>query len=415
MGENTQARSRVLFCDPSGSFMNWTADMKRAGCNWDIERFDNLQAGLQMLASRRYDAIVVAAPATPDREVGYLRQVMQAAPHCVRVLFTPVLSSNYLVKALDVVHRVCLNSNSFEETVALVDQAIASNRMLSHEKVRRSMAAFKQLPSPPSIFHELTRQLNSERTTSEHISNVVAKDPALTARLLRIVNSSYFGLRNPVSNIQQAVTLIGTRTLRGLALAGHFGRHYKEAKGWGLFSLEALQARSLMVARLAQTLAKVATKDPLVRDQAFLAGLLLDIGMVMLATEQGEAYTKIFGYAAKHQQSLDLVEMKAFGVTHAQLGANLLTQWNLPPMVVDAVLYHHRPGDYFQNGLTPMAIAHAADALLPPLEARVDVRINAELDREFLIRAGLDELLPKWKMEANGFRLQAERSVSGSV
>lgn len=166
------------------------------------------------------------------------------------------------------------------------------------------MAAFKQLPSPPSIFHELTRQLNSERTTSEHIANVVAKDPALTARLLRIVNSSYFGLRNPVSNIQQAVTLIGTRTLRGLALAGHFGRHYKETKSCGLFSLERLQVRSLMVARLAQTLAKAATKDPLVRDQAFLAGLLLDIGMVMLATEQVEAYSKIFGYAAKHKKPL---------------------------------------------------------------------------------------------------------------
>lgn len=104
--------------------------------------------------------------------------------------------------------------------------------------------------------------------------------------------------------------------------------------------------------------------------------------------------------------------MKAFGVTHAQLGANLLTQWNLPPMVVDAVLYHHRPGDYFQKGLTPLAIAHAADALLTPLESRVDVRINAELDTAFLERAGLDTLLPKWKMEANGFRLQAERSVS---
>lgn len=412
MGEVVQARPKVLFCDPSGSFLQWTEDMKRAGCDWQIERFDHLQSGLEMLAARHYDAIVVAAPATPDRELAYLRQVMQAAPQCVRVLYTPVLSSNYLIKALDVVHRVCLNTNSMAETIGLVEQAIASNRQLSQEKVRRSMAAFKQLPSPPSIFHELTRQLNSERTTSTHIAAVVAKDPALTARLLRIVNSSYFGLPNPVSNIQQAVTLIGTRTLRGLALAGHFGRHYKEAQGWGLFSLEGLQARSLMVARLAQTLAKVATRDPLIRDQAFLAGLLLDIGMVMLATEQGEAYTKIFGYAAKHKQALDLVEMKAFGVTHAQLGANLLTQWNLPPMVVDAVLYHHRPGDYFQNGLTPMAIAHAADALLPPLTARVDVRINAELDIEFLERAGLDELLPKWKMEANGFRLQSQRSAA---
>jgi putative nucleotidyltransferase with HDIG domain len=412
MGEASQSnRPKMLFCNPSGSFLDWSEEIKRVGCDWVIERVDYLQSGLEILAGRQFDAIVVAAPATPDRELGYLRQVMQAAPHCVRILYTPVLSSNYLVKALDVVHRVCLNSNSLQETISLVEQAIASNRMLSADKVRRSMAAFKQLPSPPSIFHELTRQLNSERTTSQHIATVVAKDPALTARLLRIVNSSYFGLRNPVSNIQQAVTLIGTRTLRGLALAGHFGRHYKSAGGWTLFSLEGLQARSLMVARLAQALAKVATKDPLVRDQAFLAGLLLDIGMVMLATEQAEAYGKIFGYAAKHRVALNQVEIKAFGVTHAQLGANLLTQWNLPPMVVDAVLYHHNPADYFQNGLTPVAIAHAADALLPALDNRAGVQINAQLDRDFLICAGLDELLPKWKMEANGFRLQAKKSA----
>lgn len=414
MGETALGVPRVLFCDPSGSFLQWAQDIKAAGANWQIDRFDNLQTALQRLVAYPYAAVVVAAPATPDREITYLRQVMQAAPQSVRVLYTPVLSSNYLIKALDVVHRVCLNSNGLVETISLVEQAIASNKMLTHEKVRRSMAAFKQLPSPPSIFHELTRQLNSERTTAEHIAAVVAKDPALTARLLRIVNSSYFGLRNPVSNIQQAVTLIGTRTLRGLAIAGHFGRHYKEPQGWDLFSLDALQARSLMVARLAQSLAKVATKDPLVRDQAFLAGLLLDVGMVMLATEQGEAYNKIFGYAAKHDKSLDQVELKAFGVTHSQLGANLLTQWNLPPMVVDAVLYHHRPADYFQNGLTPLAIAHAADALLPPLKTRIELPVNAQLDTGFLARAGLDELLPKWKMEANGFRLESQRSALNS-
>jgi len=412
MGDADLTRPRVLFCDPSGSFLQWTESMKVSGCRWQMERLDNLQAALGLLKTAKFDAVVVAAPATPDRELAYLRQVMEVAPHCVRILYTPVLSSNYLIKALDVVHRVCLNNDHTAETVTLIEQAIASNRLLSQEKVRRSMAAFKQLPSPPSIFHELTRQLNSERTTAQHIAGVVAKDPALTARLLRIVNSSYFGLQNPVSNIQQAVTLIGTRTLRGLAIAGHFGRHYKQASGWNIFSLEALQARSLMVARLAQTLAKVATKDPLVRDQAFLAGLLLDIGMVMLATEQAAAYTKVFGYAAKHQAPLDQVEMKAFGVTHAQLGAHLLTQWNLPPMVVDAVLFHHNPQAYFQGGLTPLALAHVADAMLPSLKSGSNVTMNAQLQNDFLERAGIDQWLPKWKMEANGFRLEAERSAT---
>jgi len=412
MSATAQARPRILFCDPSGSFLRWAEEVSGAGASWDIDRVDHLQSGLQMLASRHFDAVVVAAPASPERELSYLRQLMQAAPNCVRILYTPVLSAAYLAKALDVVHRVCLNSNTREETVALIDQAVASNRQLSHESVRRSMAAFKQLPSPPSIFHELTRQLNSERTTSQHIAGVVAKDPALTARLLRIVNSSYFGLRQPVSNIQQAVTLIGTRTLRGLALAGHFGSHYKQAKEWNLFSLEALQARSLMVARLSQALAKAAGGDAMLRDQAFLAGLLLDVGMVMLANEQSQSYAKIFGYAAKHNKPLAQVELKAFGVTHAQLAANLLTQWNLPPMVVDAVLYHHDPAGYFQKGLSPTAIDHVADALLPPLDSRLNLRINAEIDLDFLARAELDQYLPKWKMEANGFRLQSERSAT---
>lgn len=412
MGETAQPRTKILFCDPSGSFMHWTEQVKGAGADWVIDRVDHLQSGLQMLASRHFDAVVVAAPASPERELGYLRQVMQVAPNCVRILYAPVLSSTYLAKALDVVHRVCLNSNTHGETVALIEQGVASNRQLSHDSVRRSMAAFKQLPSPPSIFHELTRQLNSERTTSQHIAGVVAKDPALTARLLRIVNSSYFGLRQPVSNIQQAVTLIGTRTLRGLALAGHFGSHYKQGKDWNHFSLDSLQARALMVARLSQALAKVAGGDAMLRDQAFLAGLLLDVGMVMLANEQSQSYAKIFGYAAKHDKPLAEVELKAFGVTHAQLGANLLTQWNLPPMVVDAVLYHHTPSGYFQKGLSPTAIAHVADALLPPLDSRLNLKINSQLDKDFLVRSELDQYLPKWKMEANGFRLQSERSAN---
>lgn len=411
MTDTAQAKLKILFCDPTARNLSWSESMKQARCDWIIDRVDSFDAALSLDASKGYDAVLVAVAASPERELAFFRQLRVQSPSCVRILYTPMLSSTALSKALDVVHRVCLESSAPPDTIGLVEQAISSNRLLAQPKLLRSMAAFKQLPSPPSVFHELTRQLNSERTTAQHISALVAKDPALAARLIRIVNSSYFGLSKPISNIQQAVTLLGTRTIRGLALAGHFGSHYKAAPGWNAFDLEALHSRALMVARLAQSLARIATKDPFIRDQAFLSGLLLDVGMVMLATEQAAAYTKVFGYAAKHNRPLFDVEMKAFGVTHAQLGASLLTQWNLPPMVVDAVLHHHTPKEQSQVGLTPLALVHVADALLPSLDTRPGTKASAILDTDFLAQAGLLEFLPKWKMEANGYRLQAQRSV----
>lgn len=411
MIDNQGTKSRVLFCDTNSRYAHWSDVMKRAGANWIVDRVDSLQSGLALAKTHTYDAVLVSVLTSHERELAFLRQIMTQFPTTVRILYTPMLSPTSLSKALDVTHSVCLDSASAQDVIDLVERAIAASRQLSEPKLLRSFAAFKQLPSPPSVFHELTRQLNSERTTAQHIAAVVAKDPALAARLLRIVNSSYFGLSQSISNIQQAVTLLGTRTIRGLALAGHFGSHYKSDSRSTLFSLEALQSRSLMVARLAQSLARVAGGDALLRDQAFLSGLLLDVGMVMLASEQADAYVKIFGYTAKHNRSLSDVELKAFGVTHADLGACLLTKWNLPPRVIEAVQHHHTPAAYTQTGLTPLAIAHVADALLPSLNTQPSIQANATLDTEFLAQAGLMAFLPKWRMEANGFRLQAKQAV----
>jgi len=411
MTDNQRTQSRVLFCDTNSRYADWSDVMKRAGANWIVDRVDSLQSGLALASTHRYDAVLVSAITSPERELAFLRQIMTQFPKTVRILYTPMLSPTSLSKALDVTHSLCLDSTSAQDLIDLVERAIAASRQLSEPKLLRSFAAFKQLPSPPSVFHELTRQLNSERTTAQHIAAVVSKDPALAARLLRIVNSSYFGLSQSISNIQQAVTLLGTRTIRGLALAGHFGSHYKSDSRSTLFSLDALQSRSLMVARLAQSLARIAGGDALLRDQAFLSGLLLDVGMVMLASEQTDAYTKIFGYTAKHNRSLSDVELKAFGVTHADLGACLLTKWNLPPRVIEAVQHHHNPAAYTQSGLTPLAVAHVADALLPSLNTQPSIQANATLDTEFLAQAGLVEFLPKWRMEANGFRLQAKQAV----
>lgn len=410
VSSSASTRHKVLFCDPYGTYLTWTTEIRNAGADWDVFRVDSLNSALELVRDNQFAAVIVSTISAPERELAFLRVLSSKFPKSARIMYSPVMTPNLLSRSLDVAHRVCLNSEPLEVLIQQVNQSISSNEKVLGAKVRRSLAAFKQLPSPPSIFNELTRLLNSEQTTSSHIAGVVSKDPALAARVLKVVNSSYFGLPNPVSDIQQAVTMIGVRTLRALALSGHLGRHYRAMDSWKGFSLSQYQARALMVGRLAQQLARTVSRDPLLRDQTFLAGLLLDVGMLMLASEQAAGYQKVINFSAKKGQSLHDVEARAFGVNHSQLGAALLSQWNIPPLVVDAVLYHHAPSEYHQKGLTPVALAHVADALLPPLQSNAGSSLTAELDEAYLVDNALDEYLPKWRMEANGFRLQSKRA-----
>ncbi|MBV1788308.1 HDOD domain-containing protein [Marinobacterium sp. D7] len=409
-GSHTTAPLKILFIDPHAAFVTWGSGLVQYGCNWQVVRTDDGRAALTMLAETNFDAVIVAALSSFEREIGILRQVASAKPKTARILLSPALSAANLAKALDVVHRNIFQGSSIEEIVSSVEQTVMVTRQLYRDKVVRSFAAFRQLPSPPSIYHELSRALNSDRTSTRDISAIVERDPALAARILRLVNSSYFALSRHISNLNEAVTLLGVRTVRGLSLAGHLNAHYPEASAWKVFSFDMMSQRALCVARLAQEICTPYGKGQALKDQAFLAGLLLDIGMLMLAAEQGQGYLKVMKYAARKQLPLHVVERMAYGVTHAELGAYLLNMWNLAPQVVEAVLLHHEPDEAVGDSFTPLSAAHIADALLPSIGNELDLDLSASLSENYIDRINAKQYLPSWKMQANGYRLRMRES-----
>ncbi|KEA63021.1 HD domain protein [Marinobacterium lacunae] len=401
---------KILFIDPHSAFVTWASGLVQYGCNWKVDRTDDARAALSMLEQTGYDAVIVAALSSFEREIGILRQVASAKPKTARILLSPPLSAANLAKALDVVHRNIFQGSSIEEIVHSVEQTVSVTRQLYRDKVVRSFAAFRQLPSPPAIYHELSRALSSDRTSTRDISAIVERDPALAARIIRLVNSSYFGLTRHISNLNEAVTLLGVRTVRGLALAGHLNAHYPEASAWKVFSFDQMNQRALSVARLAQEICSPYGKGQALKDQAFLAGLLLDIGMLMLAAEQGQGYLKVIKYAARKKLPLHVVERMAYGVTHAELGAYLLNMWNLAPQVVEAVLMHHEPDESVGNTFTPLSAVHIADSLLPSIENEFELDLTATLSDSYIERIDAKQYLPSWKMVANGYRLRMRES-----
>lgn len=411
-GEKSQPL-KILFIDPYAAFVTWSGELSRQGCDWQIIRSDDIHAALELFEQTAFDAIIVASISSFERDLGILRQAGAIRPRTVRILLSAPLSATKLAKALDVTHRSVFQGSAASDIIAAVEQTVTVTQRLYRDKVVRSFAAFRQLPSPPAIYRELNDALNSERASNRDIAGIVERDPALAVRILRLVNSSYFGLGRQVNNLTEALTLLGLRTVRGLALSGHLSAHYPDGGSWTAFSFERMNQRALSVARLAREICKPYGQGSVLMDQAFLAGLLLDIGMLMLAAEQGGGYIKVMRFAARKQLSLCAVEQMAYGVTHAELGAYLLNMWNISPQVVEAVQLHHTPDDSASDSFSPLSAVHIADALLPSVDNEFNLDLSSALSTAHVERIGAQLYLPTWKMQANAYRLRMKAAQEG--
>ena len=226
-----------------------------------------------------------------------------------------------------------------------------------------------ELSSLPEIYMRVSEVLDDPNSSSELIGSVVQVDPALSIRLLQIVNSAFYGFRQEVSTVAQAVTIIGRKELRnlvlGTALSGMFSRMSND-----IFPMEEFWLHSVRTAVLAKLLSKYRAKD-IENDPLFIAGLLHDIGRLVIAH-------RVPNQAMIVQRQIDLedkpaheIEMAIFGFDHAEVGAALLCLWELPDILVETTRFNHKP-DAAENFITEVymvASANKLSHLVSPIEA----------------------------------------------
>jgi putative nucleotidyltransferase with HDIG domain len=198
----------------------------------------------------------------------------------------------------------------------------------------------RHLPPAPRVVPELMRLLNQPDVESGRVVKMISYDPSLTANVLRICNSAYFGSGTPTSDLQEAVTRLGFQQVYQLVAAATGARMLSPAQlGYGLEQGE-LWKHSVASAVAAQIIArKTGDNENLV----FTATLLHDIGKIVLAQSLNGVYAKVIRETEINQQSLLDAEKKVLGVNHAEVGGQLLERWKFPPNIVAAVWFHHYP------------------------------------------------------------------------
>ncbi len=207
-------------------------------------------------------------------------------------------------------------------------------------RARELVAGAVDVASPPLVYQRLVEVINHPRSGSQDIARVIGEDQGLTGRLLKVVNSAFFSFPRPVETVAQAVTVVGTSQIRDLALATSVMSMFDGVPP-ELVDVESFWFHSLSCGVTARTIAGQRGEDNV--ERFFVAGLLHDIGHLVIYMRAGEEAKQAVDLSADSGRPLLDCEREVLGCDHAQVGRALLDQWNFPGAFREAVGYHHNP------------------------------------------------------------------------
>jgi len=279
---------------------------------------------------------------------------------------------------------------------SVVQRAVALQRLIHDERVRVVVARMDTLPSAPLLLRELMAELGKPDCSLVRAGEIVSQDLAMTAKILRLVNSAYFGFRSKISDPVLAVRFLGINMVSSLVMASHIFQH-ADARLAAWLGLDRIWAHSITTSRWARKIAEHETQDRDIIDDAFAAGMLHDAGRLVLAVNFPDTYKGLVELAGPAREELLDLERSMIGVTHAEVGAYLMGMWGLRNTIVEAIAYHHTPRDCVHRGFAPLTAVHAACMMQKDPPSQSDPIAYGKLDREYLERNGFQDRVDVWR------------------
>lgn len=390
-------KKRILFVDDDPQML---ASLKRMLWNaldrWDPSFVRSGDEALALLARQSHDVIVadIRMPGMDGR--GLLHAVRKDYPWMMRVVLSGDSNRESILRSVPEVHQFLTKPVTADHLLGVIERGCRLRDMIHSETIKRIIGKIGSLPAQPEVYTRLLAILEDESACVEDVADVISKDMALSADILKLVNSSFFGPRMKVGKLNQAVTLLGTGTIKALVLGIQMLKVF-DTKKIPAFSFPRLWEHSLNTARFARRIAKMEGLPMAAQDDCFIAGMLHDLGKFVLADKLTAVYRQLVDAVRTENLPIAAVEERELGTGHAQAGAYLLGLWGLPDAVLEAVAAHHAPSVLGGSGEPVVTAVHAANALEHELVVINPDYAGHGLDMDYLKRAGIEGRLESWR------------------
>lgn len=356
--------NRILFAETDPSAVAALRELMAAMPDWNAAFATSRQQVFHALSNTRFDVIVCEMRLDGHSSIDLLEQVRIQHPAVIRVLMAQPVEGPEFDRGVEVAQRLITKPVLADELALLLQGLAGAQQRGRNPLVRTLVGRVGIMPSSNDVLQQLEPLLRQGGNAPiQKIASVIGTDPALSAKVLQIINSAWFGLRQPSDNIAHAVGMMGMTPLRALLLMSQLMASGRPPLATG-FSVGRLQERSLLTARLARAL----VDDPVQRDTAFTAGLLHDVGMLVLAMGMQSRYALTLRHARRSDRPLAEVEASFIGASHDKVGGYLAEVWGLPEAVVHSIERHHdghaglgRHAVIVQATQTAQRVAHAVE------------------------------------------------------
>jgi len=349
---------RLLFVDDEPQILQGLkASLYTRRKDWDMHFATGGAQALELMRESHFDVLVTDLRMPGIDGATLVARARSDSPDTIRIVLSGYADDDQAHRLVSLAHRYLSKPCEPKQLEECVDRCLATQLLIQSADLRVQLGAVGALPPMPSTFAALQRALTDPNVDSSRVAAIIQKDPAISAKVLQVCSSAFFRLPRRVASIQQAVSYLGLSTVRSMVLSAELFRPGK-ALSPGL-DLEQMQRHALSVAAIARSLAA----DNPWAEEAFLAGLLHDVGFLLLARQDQDGMQRAFEAAAAGMPLLE-AEQQHMGINHGVAGGYLLGLWGLPYEIVETVAHHEEPTQVAHSCLDVLSAVSIAHALL---------------------------------------------------
>lgn len=390
---------RIIFVDDDPNALEGLRRMLHSvRSQWDLAFVTTAKEALSAMEEAPFD-VVVSDMRMPDMDgADLLQTVSEKYPATIRFTLSGHADSQTLLKASTVSHKMLSKPCDGDQLRVLLSRALALRHHLKSPELRTTLTKVGALPTLPAIYSKILREMQSPEASIAGIAKIIEEDIGMSAKILQIVNSAFMGLRHQVASVLQAASLLGMTSIQSFVLTASI---FSDAERHMLpknFNLDTIWNQCLKVAAYAKAITLFEDGDKDAADQAFMAGLLHEVGQIILATRMPETYQRAIELAGEKRMTIEDAEREVFGSTNAEVGGFLLELWGIPDAIVEAITFQYYPSALAEvaGEFCTLTALHVASFIAQPPKLLANALPKAELDSEYLDSLGMGEKIEVW-------------------
>ncbi len=395
-------KTRILFIDDEIECLDQIkASLARKTDQWSLEFSNNPEQALESIKSNP-PSIVVCDYHMPQMEgTELLKQVEAWGTTSQRFIMADGEEKELLDEGIGSTFHFLPKPCPTDTLISEIQRTLALDTWLGNEKIKAVVGKLDEFPSLPPMYLKVMNALNSSNASAESVGQAISGDLAISAKLLQVVNSSYYAIEEKVSDIVQAVSILGLETVKNLVLAIQvFGKLGRTSDQQAL--ADQLWHHSMSVATAAKRIAQYEKENQHDAEEAYTAGLFHDVGKLVLINAIPEEYEKARAKAREEKIPLWKAENEIIGCNHAEVGAYLLGRWGMPVMIVESAALHHEPMNSFGSSFSTLAAVHAGNALVWDRHPGDESHPDSTPDEHFLLEIGHVDSMEAWREVITG-------------